>query len=49
MIELGEMKGPGIFIGLLLLVIVMSLAAYGITGNMDIEERLNHAVGLKKT
>ena len=40
-------KGLGIFIGLLLLAIVVSLAVYGITGNMGIEERFTHAVGLQ--
>ena len=40
-------KGLGLFIRLLLLVIVMSLAAYGITGNMGIEDRFTHAVGLQ--
>ncbi len=46
MIELGEKKGLIIFIGLLLLVVVISLTAYGITGKMGIEERFTHAVGL---
>lgn len=43
---LGEKKGPVIFIGLILLVIVVSLASYSITGDMGIEERFTHAVGL---
>ncbi|MEI7857093.1 MAG: hypothetical protein WCH85_06270 [Methanomicrobiales archaeon] len=43
----GEKRGPLIFIGLMLLVIVVSLAAYGATGNMGIEERFTHAVGLQ--
>jgi len=43
----GEKKGLGIFIGLLILVIVVSLAAYSITGDMGIEERFTHAVGLQ--
>lgn len=46
MIELGEKKGLIIFIGLLILVVAISLAAYGITGKMGIEERFTHAVGL---
>ncbi|MFA4848875.1 MAG: hypothetical protein WC626_04035 [Methanoregula sp.] len=45
MIKLADKKGLSIFIGLLLLVIVVSLAAYGITGKMGIEERFTHAVG----
>jgi hypothetical protein len=45
-IELGEKKSLIIFIGLLLLVIVVSLASYGITGKMGIEERFANAVGL---
>ena len=47
MTTLGEKKGLGIFIGLLILVIVVSLAAYSTTGNMGIEERFTHAVGLQ--
>ena len=43
----GERKGLGIFIGLLILVIVVSLAAYSTTGDMGIEERFTHAVGLQ--
>ena len=42
----GDKKGPVIFIALLLLVLVVSLAAYSKTGNMGIEERFNNAVGL---
>jgi hypothetical protein len=45
MIKLADKKGLSIFIGLLLLVIVISLVAYEITGNMGIEERFTHAVG----
>ncbi len=44
---LGEKKGLGIFIGLLILMIVVSLAAYSITGDMGIEERFTHALGLQ--
>ena len=47
MTTLGEKTGLGIFIGLLLLVIVVSLAAYSTTGDMGIEERFTHAVGLE--
>ena len=47
MIELRETKGLGFFIGLLILVIIVSLAAYSITGDMGIEERFTHAVGLQ--
>lgn len=47
MTTLGEKKGLGIFIGLLILVIVVSLAAYSTTGDMGIEERFTHAVGLQ--
>ena len=43
----GERKGLGIFIGLIILVIVVSLAAYSTTGDMGIEERFTHAVGLQ--
>jgi len=39
-------KGLLVFLGLLALVIVVSLAAYQITGHMGIEERFSHAVGL---
>jgi hypothetical protein len=46
-IELRETKGLGFFIGLLILVIIVSLAAYSITGDMGIEERFTHAVGLQ--
>ena len=45
---LGEKKGLIIFIGILLLVIVVSLAAYGTTGDMGIEERFSHAVGFER-
>jgi len=44
---LGEKKGLGIFIGLLILMIVVSLAAYSITGDMGIEKRFTHALGLQ--
>ena len=47
MIELGEKKGLIIFTGLLLLVIVIFRAAYSTTGDMGIEERFTHAVGLE--
>jgi len=47
MMTLGDKKGLIIFIGLLLLVIVVSLAAYRTTGDMGIEERFSHAVGLQ--
>jgi hypothetical protein len=47
MTALSEKKGLIIFIGLLLLVIVVSLAAYKITGDMGIEERFTRAVGLE--
>ena len=43
----GEKKGLGIFIGLLILVIIVSLSAYSTTGDMGIEERFSHAVGLQ--
>jgi hypothetical protein len=46
MTPLGEKKGPVIFIGLILLVIAVSLAAYRTTGDMGIEERFTHALGL---
>ncbi len=42
-----EKKSLGFFIGLLILVIVVSLAAYSITRDMGIEERFTHAVGLQ--
>jgi hypothetical protein len=48
MIVLGEKKGLLIFLGLLALVIVVSLAAYQISGHMGIEERFTNAVGLKE-
>jgi hypothetical protein len=44
---LGEQKGLIIFLGLLLLVIIVSLVAYRTTGDMGIEERFTHAVGLE--
>ncbi|MCX6686666.1 MAG: hypothetical protein NTV10_08565 [Methanoregula sp.] len=47
MIALPEKKGLLIFLGLLALVIVVSLAAYQMTGQMDIKERFSHAVGLE--
>ena len=46
MTALPEKKGLLIFLGLLALVIVVSLAAYQMTGKMGIEERFSHAVGL---
>ena len=47
MIELGEKKGIGIFIGLLLFMIIISLAAYSATGDIGIEERFTHAIGIQ--
>lgn len=47
MIEFGEKKARIIFIGLLLLAIVVSFAAYSTTGDMGIEERFTHAVGIE--
>jgi hypothetical protein len=47
LIAWGGKKGLIIFIGLLFLVIVVSLAAYRITGDMGIEERFTNAVGLE--
>lgn len=47
MTTLPEKKGLLIFLGLLALVIVVSLAAYQMTGQMGIEERFTHAVGLE--
>lgn len=44
---LGDKKGLVIFIGFLILVIVASFVAYRITGDMNIEERYAHAVGLE--
>jgi len=46
MTALPEKKGLLVFLGLLALVIIVSLAAYQITGQMGIEERFSHAVGL---
>ena len=46
MTALPEKRGLLIFLGLLALVIIVSLAAYQMTGNMGIEERFSHAVGL---
>jgi len=46
-IELGEKKGISIFIGLLLFLIIVSLAAYSATGDMGIEERFTHAIGIQ--
>ena len=46
MTALPEKKGLFIFLGLLALVTVVSLAAYQMTGQMGIEERFSHAVGL---
>jgi hypothetical protein len=43
----GEKKGQLIITGLLLLAVVLSLAAYRITGDMNIEDRFTHAVGLE--
>jgi len=46
MTALPEKRGLLIFLGLLALVILISLAAYQMTGQMGIEERFSHAVGL---
>lgn len=43
---LGEKKGLIIFISLISLMIFLSLVAYSATGNMGIEERFTHALGL---
>ncbi len=43
----GDTKGLVIFIGLGLLVIVISLVAYNATGDMGIEERFTHTLGLE--
>jgi hypothetical protein len=42
----GEMKGRTIFGVILIVVVIVSLAAYQITGHMSIEDRYNTAVGL---
>jgi len=42
----GERKGRIIFGVILLIVVVISLAAYQMTGHMSIEDRYNTAVGL---
>ena len=47
MIELGDKKGIGIFIGLMFFLIIISLAAYSATGDMGIEERFTHAIGIQ--
>jgi len=46
MTALPEKKGLIIFLLLLALVIIVSLAAYRMTGHMGIEERFTRAVGL---
>jgi hypothetical protein len=46
MTALPEKKGLAVFLGLLALVMVVSLAAYQMTGHMGIEERFSHAVDL---
>jgi hypothetical protein len=46
MMALGEKKGLFIFLALLALMIVVSLAAYQISGHMGIEKRFTQAVGL---
>ena len=46
MIALPEKKGLLIFLGLLALVIIVSVASYQMTGHMGIEERFSHAAGL---
>jgi hypothetical protein len=45
--EWEKQKGLIIFIGLLVLVTVVALAAYRITGDMGIEERFTHALGIE--
>jgi hypothetical protein len=47
-IKFGEKKARFIFFGLLLLGIVVSLTAYGMTGDMGIEERFTHALGYER-
>ncbi|MFA5268733.1 MAG: hypothetical protein WC379_12255 [Methanoregula sp.] len=42
----GVLKGRLIFGTILLIVVIVSLAAYQMTGNMSIEDRYNTAVGL---
>jgi hypothetical protein len=42
----GENKGRIIFSVILLFVVIISLAAYQMTGHMSIEDRYNTAVGL---
>lgn len=42
----GVMKGRIIFGAILIFVVIVSLAAYQMTGNMSIEDRYNTAVGL---
>lgn len=42
----GVMKGRIIFGAILLVVVIVSLAAYQMTGNMSIEDRYNTAIGL---
>jgi hypothetical protein len=41
----GNKKGRLVFLTLLLLGMVVALAAYQLSGDMDIEERFSHAVG----
>ena len=47
MTEPGEKKGLLIFLGLLVLMMLVSLSAYTITGSTGIEERFTHAVGIE--
>jgi hypothetical protein len=45
MMASGDNKGRLVFFALLLLVLVIALAAYHLSGTMGIEERFSHAVG----
>jgi hypothetical protein len=45
MSSFGEMKGRIIFGAILIIVVIVSLAAYQMTGKMSIEDRYNTAVG----
>ncbi|MFA4824729.1 MAG: hypothetical protein WC593_06175 [Methanoregula sp.] len=47
MIASGDTKGRLVFLILLVLVAIVAFAAYQLSGNMGIEERFNHAVGLE--
>jgi len=46
MSSFGEMKGRIIFGAILIIVVIVSFAAYQMTGHMSIEDRYNTAVGL---